>query len=260
MKGPNADASRGYAPLLEELQKLYPTLTRNPPPWREGYKQVGHLAHGWYLRCHRGVEAILRLDQSGYAEEASPIRRSVIEHVLALRWLSVEGDKILDTLAGGHARNAQQILDATKDAGWTSIDFEAIKEIVANANPPDRDRHNDNLLHWNDRLAKYGDKYSTPGYIAETARTHPTYESAICYVELPDGGLLSASRDRIWQVPFCTTHLLEALLAVRDAFDPSPWESELERIIERYRSVTDAVRREDGMPAIDWSTGTTSSS
>ncbi len=96
------DARRGYLPLLEELLQLYPKLIRSQPMWREGYKEVAYLAHGWYLRCHRGIQAILMLDDAGYAEEASPIRRSVIEHALALRWLAAEGDKILDTVTRWH--------------------------------------------------------------------------------------------------------------------------------------------------------------
>jgi hypothetical protein len=72
------DARRGYLPLYEELKLLYPNLLTKGPACRTGYRGVVHLAHGWYLRCHRGVEAIVLLGDAGYAEEASPIRRSVI--------------------------------------------------------------------------------------------------------------------------------------------------------------------------------------
>ncbi len=255
---PEDEARVGYEPLLRELLHLYPSLLQESPVWREGFQHVAHLAHGWYLRCHRGVEAILELDRLGYAEESAPIRRSVIEHCLALRWLAAEGDAILDAVAGGHDRNAQQRHDAVEQAGWTSIDLDLVKEIVSKADPPERDRSSDHLLHWQQRPAKYGDKHVTPGYLAETARSHPSYESAICYLE-PPSRFLPASRDSVWQVPFCTTQLLEALLCVREAFDPAPWTAELESVLERYKSVTDAVRRQDGLPPVDWFTGTIAS-
>ncbi|HUZ69020.1 MAG TPA: DUF5677 domain-containing protein [Candidatus Saccharimonadales bacterium] len=250
-----AGARGAYAQLLPELLQLYPGLMRSHPTWRLGYRDVGHLAHGWYLRCHRGVEAILTLDRAGYAEEASPIRRSVIEHVLALKWLAVEGDTILDTVARAHARGATAIADAVSAAGWTSIDPAEIEHVVAGIDPHNRDPSNDHLIHFAQRLSQYGDEHTRPGYLAECARTHPSYESAVCYVELPSGSLLLESRDAQWQVPFSTTHILEALLALRQAFDPAPWRAELDRIVESYLAVTDEVRRQDGLPPVDWSTG-----
>src|SRR5258708_2707914 len=120
---PEGDARRGYQPLLEELFDLYPRLLRGEPEVRirTGYRQVSFLAHGWYLRCHRGIESVLLLDAAAHAEEASPIRRSIIEHVVALRWLAAVGDKILDTVARGHARETKRRGDAVAAAKWTSV-------------------------------------------------------------------------------------------------------------------------------------------
>lgn len=83
------------------------------------------------MRCHRGVEAILLLDEAGYAEEASGIRRSVIEHVVALKWLAAEGDRINDTLMRGHARDAERRKEAVTGAGWTSVDPAEIAAVIA---------------------------------------------------------------------------------------------------------------------------------
>ncbi len=81
-------ARADYEPILTQLLELYPGYVRaGSIRLRDGWRGVAHLAHGWYLRCHRGVESILVLDRSGFAEEASPLRRSVIEHGIALRWL-----------------------------------------------------------------------------------------------------------------------------------------------------------------------------
>jgi hypothetical protein len=251
----SSDARAGYGPLLAELVELYPELKHDLPPYRSSHNQVRHLAHGWYLRCHRGIEAILQLDQTGYAEEVAPLRRSVIEHVLALRWLAAEGNRILDTVARGHAADAQRRGEAVSAAGWTSIDLAQIEQVIAEIDPDSRDPGNDHLLTFAHRLAAYGDMHTRPGYLAECARTHPSYESAICYVRLTDGTPLPRSRDAVWQVPFSTTHLLEALLAIQHVYDPEPWHPRLDDIVTSYCQVTDDVRIQDGLPTVDWSPG-----
>jgi hypothetical protein len=250
------DARSGYEPLLHELLTLYPALAKGAPPWRDGYTNVAFLAHGWYLRCHRSVQAVLRLGDGGYAEEAAPVRRSIIEHVLALRWLAAEGDKILDTIARAHAFDTKSRATAVVAAGWTSIDVEDLEKIIADIDPDSLDRSRDRLLQFASRLSEYGDEHTRPGYIAESAKSHPTYESAVAYVDVPGGDLRWQPREPVWPIPFCTTHLFEALICVREAFDPKPWESELDSVIKRYQSVTDEVRKQDGLPPIDWSTAT----
>ncbi len=256
MTNDDQGARRGYAPLLKELMALYPKLAQSTPPWRDGYANVAFLAHGWYLRCHRTVEAVLILGDAGYADEAAPLRRSIIEHVLALRWLAAEGDKILDTIARAHASDTKNRADAVAAAAWTSIDADELEKIIADIDPDSLDRSGDRLLAFAHRLAEYGDPHTRPGYIAESAKSHPTYESAVAYVAIPGGDLLWHARAPIWPVPFCATHLLEALICVREVFEPQPWESELDSIIKRYQTVTDEVRKEDGLAPVDWVTAT----
>jgi hypothetical protein len=64
--------------------------------------------------------------------------------------------------------------------------------------------------------------------------------------------LLTTPREPIWQVPFATTHLLEALLVMRGVFRPRPWKNELGAILDGYRDVTDAVRVQDGLTPVSW--------
>ena len=54
---------------------------------------------------------------------------------------------------------------------------------------------------------------------------------------------------------FCTTHLLEALHAFQKLFTEPPWEEALVNITRAFTSVTDTVRKDDGLPEVDWSTG-----
>ena len=234
---------------------LYFELIVTTPSVRKGYQQVSHFADGWYMRCHRGVEAILALDALGYGEEASPIRRSVIEHCVALRWLAAEGDEIVDTVARGHANDTERRRKALETAQWTSVNPDDLAKIIEEIDPDSREDRKDYLLSFARRCAEYGDVHTIPGYLAECGQTHPGYQSAITYVDLASGTMRPNPQTEIWQVPFCTTQVLEALFAVREIFIPKPWGSELRRVLAGYRKVTNDVRREDGLRPVDWSTG-----
>ena len=241
-----------YQPILEEALTLYSASRMSGQKFRQGWEAVGHLAHGWYLRCHRGALALVVLGNAGFAEEASPLRRSIIEHVVALQWLAVEGDRVLDTVARAHADSSQKVRDAVATAGWTSISLKEADEATASAAADDRDPANDYLQKFASRARRYSDAHTMVEYLAECGRSHPSYESAICYLDLSDRTFVDESTRSIWQVPFATTHVLEALEAVREAFDPRPWTGDLHRLIEQFRDVTDAVQKEDGLAPVEW--------
>lgn len=250
-----ADARSRYRPILDRLLGLYAGLAAGGGEVlhvRPGYKRIAHIAHGWYMRVHRGAEAILILDSEGYGEEATGIRRAMIEHVVALRWLAEEGDKILDTVARGHAHHAEKQRNALLTAAWSSIDPREIDEVILSVQAESRDRRNDHMLTFVNRAKEYSDVHAIPGYLAEVARFHPSYESAIAYVELPSGDILMSPSATIPQAPFATTHVLEALMAFRQVFEPAPWEDELFDLVSQYRLVTDQVREQDGLPPVDW--------
>lgn len=248
------DARRSYLPILAQPLALYPSFMTGTGSVavRCGYRRVAHIAHGWFLRCQRGAEALLILDKHGYNEEAAGIARSMIEHALALRWLAAEGDAIEDAVARGHAKLGGDIKGAVTGAGWTSIDLDDVQAAIDSTNAGERDRAADQYLHFVQRNKRYGDPYGLPEYIATCARMHPSYESAMCYFDPSDEGWLTESRDAIWPVPFATTRVLEALLALRQVFDPTPWEDELTDLFARYRTVTNQVRVQGGLAPIDW--------
>ena len=252
---PVREADQHFEPLLKRMSDLYPAYLRGDQ-WkiREGSRESAHLAHGWYQRCQRGLEAVVRLDELGYAEEAAPIRRSVIEHGVALRWVAAEGDKILGTVASGHAMDSKRLGAEVEAAAWTSVDLEEIARAAASAEAAVDDRSHDYLLHFAHRAKEYADVHTMVEYRAESARSHACYESAMCYCHPPDG-LLDVSRDMVWQIPFATTHLLEALLAVRQVFDPMPWEQELGEIVAEWQEVVNRGKAARGLAPVDWERG-----
>lgn len=253
---PGHGAADGYEPILEELLRLYPNfMNAGAGEVGDQYQQVSHIAHGWYQRCHRGIQSILILDSRGFAEEASPIRRSIVEHNVALQWLVAEGDQILDTIARGHAFAIKRQREAVEGSLWTSIDLNELDAAIASTEYELRDPSSDNLLHFAERVKRYSDTGTMPIWLSEVARTHPSYESAVCYVELPEGHLRQRSKDVVWQVPFATTWLLEALMTLRLIFVKPPWPELLGEIGDSYKRVNNEARVEQGLLPVDWSTG-----
>ena len=107
-----------WVPLLVSILDLYPDALAsadNMFPVRATHRRAVHLAHGWYVRCHRTAHALLVLHEEGFDGEASPLSRTLVEHSIALRWLAAEGDKILPTLAGGHGQGVGQQREAIEE-------------------------------------------------------------------------------------------------------------------------------------------------
>lgn len=80
-----------WSSILDELLEVPTTL--DGWTFRPTHRRITHIAHGWYMRVDRGTNAVLLLDREGMEEEAAPIRRSIIEHVVGLRWLVAEGNQ-----------------------------------------------------------------------------------------------------------------------------------------------------------------------
>ena len=160
------DARSGYEPLLRQMQPLYSKfMASGQVRWSAAHDRVAHLAHGWFTRCERSIDAIVVLDATQLAEQAAPIRRSIIEHVLALKWIAADGNAVLGTVARGHAFKATKRRDAVADAGWTSVDLDDMQETIDAIEADERDAHGDSLLHYSQRWRRHGDAHELPGYL-----------------------------------------------------------------------------------------------
>jgi ribulose bisphosphate carboxylase small subunit len=249
------DARDDYRHILTQLLPMYrSTQNRDLMHLSSNFQQVGHIAHGWYMRCLRGCEALLILDEVGYSEEAAPLRRSVIEHVTALKWLASEGNQINDTLARGHSIQTEYIRKIVEEAKWTSVDLVQLDEIISEINTEACSKGNDQYLHHKQRTIAFDDVHSFVGSVAESAKSHPTYESAMSYVAIPDQTMMDEPRKYLNQVPFAAAQLLEATLTFRLVFAAPPWRETLTELLGQFYSITGRVREQDGLVKVDWPT------
>jgi hypothetical protein len=235
-----------YRSVLPGLLGIYPGLRELR--MRETHRKVTHVAHGWYMRCHRGVEAVLQLEQSGFQEEAGPIRRSIVEHSVALKWLAEQGNVVATFLQRGASHEAQKRKDALTSADWTSVDLTLFDAVINDGKG--LDRQHDTLLSFKHRCDRFGSPHDLATYLNETARCHPSWESAVPYLDLGSETPVARSTPAwsIDQAGFCVLHLLGALLAMNDMLDGTPIQSELDAAQRQVLSIVVRQRREQGLP------------
>jgi hypothetical protein len=216
-----------FEPFIEELVQLVYSAP-DGSRLREKYQAVGHIAHGWLMRCVRGARAVLVLREAGYSGEASPLVRSVVEHAVALAWLVEEGPAILEPLKRAHSASTEKLLSDWRATGDPDLDenhLEAVLESVAEA-----DNSLDNLVHFETRVVRYGTGGDAVTYRQEVMRSHATYQSAITYydndahVALDEAKLPSDYRH------FAAVFIFKGARAFNSVLADHPWSTRLEEI------------------------------
>jgi hypothetical protein len=238
-----------FRELLPTLLLLYPSLPSIR--FKPGFQRVAHVAHGWYMRCHRGVEAVLLLEDDGFEIEAAPIRRSVLEHVVALKWLADEGAVVAEILRRGAAHDAAKRKDSIERANWTSVDVDLFDAVINDA--AGIDKSNDFLLHFKERCDRAGTPQDWVVYLVETAQSHPCWESALPYLDSTTGTLYALAQPvgRQDQAGFCAVHLYEALDAVNHISRGRPLSKRLNTLERQIRSIAARQRREKNLTVPD---------
>lgn len=236
-----------FGPILDELLDLY--TGTEPLQLREGYRKATHIAHGWYQRVRRSCEGVIGLERLGYGPEAAPIRRTIIEHTVALKWLSEEGDGVLDVLALEHAARAKRILVATEAANWTSVDRDEIQAVIDEIDESSRDHTKAEFKHFSKQNEDPG---ALASYLAELGRVHATYQSAIDYFNVENEALRAESSAEIDSVKMAADELFVATCWFHSMFENPVWADTLIALTTRWRAANDRVRAGQGLPAVDW--------
>jgi Family of unknown function (DUF5677) len=215
---------------------------------RESHRRITHVAHGWYMRCHRGVEAVIQLEETGFQEEAAPIRRSILEHVVAMKWLAEQGGVVADILKRGAAHDAAKRKESVVRANWTSVDLDLFDAVIADEDGTDPQY--DNLLRFKHRCDRFGTPHDWTTYLVETARSHPCWESAAPYLDLSSVKpfALDQPHSRIDQAGFCVIHLFDAVVALNQMIAAGPLTPQLEQLDRQIRLIAVRQRREQGLP------------
>jgi hypothetical protein len=214
---------------------------------RTSHVKVAHIAHGWYRRVVRGVAAVLTLEEAGYVGEAPPMRRSILEHNVALGWVAEEGNNILDPISRGHKFATEKLRDKLLEKGWSGESLAQFAEVLESVGSPDQ--HQDNLLQFATRVSRYGTLDDAIQVITETGLTHATYESAVAYFDSETQQVTEHAERVVDQAPFAVTQLGLGIANFMRIFEDPPKEPVLDfaEIGIRIREIDRRYRLANGL-------------
>lgn len=125
---------------------------------RKGSAEIGAIAviFGWMARMTRTGEATLMLNSMGYAVEASPMVRSLLEHAIAICWLEDQRGGAFQSLARARSYAMDKFRTA-QEHGWAVDDDIAVLLDEAIQLETDAEtRTQDSYLHLYEAGWKYG--------------------------------------------------------------------------------------------------------
>jgi hypothetical protein len=238
-----------FGAVLDELLAM--AAGRPGIKFKDTHKDVMPVAHGWFTRVNRSVSAVLLLEQFSLDEEAAPLRRAIIEHVVGLKWLAIEGNDAYVYVKRAHATETKTRNAALKAAEWTTPDYEVFDEVIEDIAKTDAVKSYDYWLHFAHRCQKYDAVDCLAAWMTVTPHCHATWESAAPYVNVEERkALLHPKPLERNTVGFLAMYMLGALAALHDMTENSPWESRLMSLNQRIRDLDNAVRRERRMPEV----------
>jgi hypothetical protein len=219
-------SSKPFEPLLEEMLPLLDRLETGT--YRKKYRRVGNVAHGWTKRCVRGAEAVMVLQGAGYAGEAAPLMRSVVEHSVALRWLVAEGDAILPTLKTNHKSGTERLLDAALALSKGLVDEKHFRGVIESV---EHDDHSgDYMQHFSNRVVKHGTLQDQIEYYGRMLTSHATFQSAIGYWDSSDETPRTSDANAADYRKAGAVYLYLALSSYSKIFVAQPWSATLQKV------------------------------
>jgi hypothetical protein len=203
------------------------------------------------MRVQRGIEALMLLDEQGFGAEAAPLRRSIIEHTVGLRWLAQEGDTVKDTLINAAANQAENRKKSLLAAGWSQVDWAAFDAVIADSEGRDTSRNNE--VWFTTRCKKAGDPHDRATWYMETAVSHPCWQSAAGYVDWDPATtttmtLRGHAESGVHALSFAVTHLLQALHALNGISRGKPFNKRLHALTRETKAAVEKRWTETGVP------------
>lgn len=224
-----------FETVLDDMYAAYPSslnLALKPT-----HQQIGHVAHGWFMRVKRSCEVVMLLREGGFGSEAWPMRRNVIEHVLALRWLAEKGNDARDVVIRAHGESARRRQEAASGAGWASAGWPVWEEVREDAEAATGNITESNILtNVRERCDRYGQPSDFAGWLIETNNSHPSWETAQPYLDPgPPVRLLESPRwdGSLGDAEFCASRMLRSLVSLGDMLIDPPWASEIGKLTGR---------------------------
>lgn len=137
----------------------------------------------WTNRVVRTARAALLLHDDGFGIEASPLRRTLLEHAVAIHWLADKRGPAYQALVRARSLSMQKF-NSAQAAGWElTEDQQRLLEDAIAIGTDDETRSEDTFVHAKQRAEAYGFGAIHQGWLIETWTSHPSLMSALPYYE-----------------------------------------------------------------------------
>lgn len=131
------------------------------------------LGHGFYMRVRGLARAALLLHDNDFASEAAPVRRSMYEHAISIRWIVASPANAYESFRLKHREQFRKA-----EPGFTPewrLDDETRKTVLATEVASNAENR---LLQITGMIAEYADPNFSPVYYLESEFSHPTIVTA----------------------------------------------------------------------------------
>lgn len=194
--------------------------------------RVGPLAHGWYTAIRRTSRAILLLTEAGFEIEAAPLRRSLIEHVVALSWLVRAEDSVVTSVLRAYQHTMSDLQLAARNAASDVSDdsaFDMILGIDPGSSPEDQ------YMNFTQRCNEFGSPQLLFGWKLESNLSHPSFSTSAAYVHEEDEAdaptlLHEPRKDFDSTLSIVLSCVLQASNRMNRIITDQPWTHTIERI------------------------------
>lgn len=179
--------------ILADLRALVENLPPLPARPLDGWdrkdeaavRAIG-MAWGWFMRVLRTAEAIRILEKNGYAVECSPMRRSVVEHVIRLHWVTTVDTRIFVEAALNKRKHSLDIIKRAAKAGKPLSDdaLELVDLLQSETDPENEKASFKDLTSLMKDIPDYQTLFQI--WLTETQESHATTTSSSAYVDITD--------------------------------------------------------------------------
>jgi hypothetical protein len=227
--------------ILRDTLALYDDAGRTVH--RQDIGGAAFIAHGWYSAVCDMARAAALLDDSRLDHVASPLRRSMAEHALALRWLRDEHEAAIESLRQAQQHAVMKFQAATAAGSW-NIPEDVFENLLSPAASGSSENVN---LHFTNLARALGEPDLLAAWLHETATCHPSLASASRYTQTWPGAETSGvgapptppSDGRAQAVLL----LLLAAKAFNEFLDGTPWTAPLAKLEGRFLAVIRAPKQ-----------------
>jgi len=149
--------------------------------------KVFMLAYGWFATIVRSGQLVALAHEHGLRHECASNARLVMQHSFALQWVIEGGDAAFEAVAVLAERHKHDLDKELVDSNWS---LPAGFTLQAGTKPPKSGALQEQFDNFKAMCALYdGGPQAYVPFRLESASAHPSFTSAMAYINVTDGGV-----------------------------------------------------------------------